>query len=301
MKALVIGQGSIGQRHARLLGELGLAVATVSGRAEVGPGRYRELSAALDDWQPDYVVVANDTADHASTLNSLAGFAGLVLVEKPLFAQVAPLPTGLRGFVGYNLRFHPLLRSLRQRLDGLRLISLTATVGQYLPNWRPGSDYRQGNSASRARGGGVLRDLSHELDYLLWLGGDWQAVAALGGRFSSLEIDSDDVFQLLLAGQRCPVVSARLDYLEHDVRRELAVLADGYSFLLDFVAGRLVSNGTVELCMTGRDDTYLAQHRALLAGEHAELCSLEQGLSVVRLIEAAETAARERRWVNNDG
>ena len=86
MKTLVVGYGSIGSRHARLLTSLGCEVAVVSSRDIDHPVRYRTLADALS-WKPDYVVIANRTSQHYQTLKELAasGFTGTVLVEKPLF------------------------------------------------------------------------------------------------------------------------------------------------------------------------------------------------------------------------
>ena len=76
---------------------------------------------------------------------------------------------------------------------------LRCEIGQYLPLWRPGSDYRLGVSANRALGGGVLLELSHELDYLRWIFGDVDWVQASLERQSALEIDVEDTAHLLLS------------------------------------------------------------------------------------------------------
>ena len=178
-RALVVGYGSIGKRHARLLGELGCEVAVVSRHSDA-PNGHRTVEAALAAAMPDYVVVANETSAHLATVEALAaaGFAGRLLIEKPL-GEGPAVPPGRFAQVGvaYNLRFHPLLGALRERLAGDRICAIEVYCGQHLPDWRPDADYRTGYSADPDRGGGVLRDLSHELDYLLWLGGRWRRVA----------------------------------------------------------------------------------------------------------------------------
>src|ERR1041384_5415448 len=110
--ALVIGFGSIGQRHARVLEARGHAVAVVSRRAVEHARRYPDPAAALAEFRQDYVVIANETGLHRETLRALlaARFAGTVLVEKPLFHDVAgdDPAEAARTYVAYNLRFHPL-------------------------------------------------------------------------------------------------------------------------------------------------------------------------------------------------
>jgi len=87
VNALVIGYGSIGQRHARILGELGCRVAVVSRRSIPFSPCFSTLKDALTGWCPDYVVVASRTNEHLKSVQDLAryGFQGRVLMEKPLF------------------------------------------------------------------------------------------------------------------------------------------------------------------------------------------------------------------------
>ena len=71
MKALVVGYGSIGSRHARLLTSLGCEVAVLSSRDVDVPLRYRTLTDALA-WKPGYVVIANRTSQHYQHSSELA-------------------------------------------------------------------------------------------------------------------------------------------------------------------------------------------------------------------------------------
>lgn len=300
--ALVVGLGSIGERHARLLRDLGLDVAVVSRHGpRTQAGSFADVEEALVEVSPDYVVVANETAAHRPTLLALAaaGFAGRVLVEKPLFDRLAAVPEHRFAacFVGYNLRFHPVLQELARVLADERAISAHLYVGQYLPDWRPARDYRQTASASRQAGGGVLRDLSHELDYLTWLFGGCERLAALGGRFSTLEIDSDDVQGLLLAFERCPVVTAQLNYLDRRATRNLIVNTGKRTIVADLIRSTLTINSEEKAFPLARDDTYLAQHRRVLGNAHEGLCTLGEGAAVLELIAAAEAAAATGQWV----
>lgn len=302
MKALVIGFGSIGQRHARILAELGSDVAVMSRRVVDFPTTYTHVETALVDWEPDYIVVAQRTNEHLDTLKTLArlGFRGRVLVEKPLFDRwYAPVRHAFaQSAVGYNIRFHPLITRLRKFLSVEDAI-LTAHVyvGQYLPQWRLGRDYRQSNSAHRSEGGGVLRDLSHELDYVLWLFGPWLRLAAIGGHFSPLEIDSDDVFSLLLATKRCPVVSVQMNYLDRKQRREILVHTSGHSVWVDLIRGIYEVDGDNEVVTLERDATYRGEHKAMLEGDPSVLCSFEEGLEVMSTIDAVERAAASGEWI----
>jgi predicted dehydrogenase len=301
LNSLVIGYGSIGMRHARLLTELGQHTAVVSSRDVEFPLRFDTLQAALTAHKPDYVVVANATNLHYDTLTTLRreGYGGLVLVEKPLFDHYQDFETNAdETLVAYNLRFHPVIQRLAQLLRSERILSVHAYAGQYLPDWRPAADYRESYSARVARGGGVLRDLSHELDYLGWMLGGWSRVSALGGRFSSLQITSDDIFTLLWSAPACPIVALQLNYLDRVGRRFIVVNTDQHTIEADLVAGTVQVDGERECFKTERDDSYRAMHQAALMGDRTTLCSLAEGLSTMKLIKAAEQAALRGEWVS---
>lgn len=303
MKALVVGYGSIGSRHVRLLRDLGCDVAVVSRRAIEHAPCYPTLLSALKAQQPEYVVIASRTHEHAATMEALVAgaFRGVVLVEKPLYESPRVLPRHAfkNLYIAYNLRFHPVVQAAREFLRGQRVISTHAYVGQYLPGWRPATDYRRSYSARRAEGGGVLRDLSHELDYVQWLLGPWRSLTAMGGHHSNLEIDSDDVFALQMVTARCPVVTVNMNYLDRVGQRRLVINTDAHTLRADLMAGTLEVDGEPRRFEVGRDETYVRQHQAVLAGDESTLCSAEEGLEVVRLIDAAERAAAGKIWVLN--
>ena len=301
MKALVVGYGSIGSRHVRILTELGCSTAVVSKRAVDFPVTYPGLAEACASGHPGYVIIANATHQHHASLAELAhlGYAGIVLVEKPLFCKSdETVPQSIRQlFVAYNFRFHPLIRRLKTLLAGEHILSVQAYAGQYLPDWRPARDYRESYSARAEQGGGVLRDLSHELDYLTWLLGKSTRVSALGGHLSPLEITSDDVSALMLVTDACPVVTLQLNYLDRLARRSILINTSKHTIEADLIAGTMTIDREVETFDVARDDTYRLMHEAVLFGSTGSLCTLDEGLETLRLIEAAEMAAKRGAWV----
>lgn len=303
MKALVVGYGSIGKRHAEILASLSLDLAIVS-RYPVSEFRsYTDLAQGLSDWEPDYVVIANRTHQHMAAINTLAhlGYDGRVLVEKPFADHPDTFPEGRfsRFSVGYNLRFHPLLQELKQHVDASGpIVNASVYVGSYLPDWRPGVDYRATSSSSRAHGGGVLRDISHELDYIQWLLGSWTSLCSAGGKLSALEIESDDVFSILMKCRRCPLVTVQLNYLDRRPRREVIVNTGRGTFTLDLMANTLFIDRDSKHIEIARNDTYRDQHLAMLGEDSGILCSPCCAMDTVRLIEAIEESANKAAWIH---
>lgn len=301
MNALVVGYGSIGARHVRILREEGSHVGVVSRRALDEKMLFSSVAEGLREHRPDYVVVANRTVEHRDTVAELAtaGFRGTVLVEKPLFATATNIPQNAfaKLLVAYNLRFHPGVQALQRAIEGERVISVQAYVGQHLSTWRPGRNYREVYSASKAAGGGVLRDLSHELDLVNWIFGGWVRLAALGGRLSSLDIDSDDTAVLLAAFQRCPAVSIQLNYLDRPGRRSIIVNTDKRTVDLNMTGGYIEVNGERTDFTVDADETYRAQHHAILNGEADTVCTADEAVEVMALIAATERAMNSQTWV----
>lgn len=302
IRALVVGYGSIGSRHARVLDGMGAEVAVVSRRPGVHERTFGTAEQAIREFDPDYAVICNETTHHRAALGELAeaGFSGAVLVEKPLWNPADPVfdPGDLDISVAYLLRFDPILRELRHRLQGKRLLTLDVRCGSYLPAWRPGRDYRETSSARSEAGGGVLRDLSHELDYVLWLCGGWTRLTASGGHISPLEIDTEDAFMILARTERCPLVSISLNYLDRQEDRTLIVTTDDSSYRADLVLGRLFENGELVLEAVETTDRLLELQHEDVLNHGGNCCSFAEGLDVVDVIAAAEDAGVTGKWVH---
>ncbi len=289
MKCLVIGYGSIGRRHARVLREMGHDVALVTSVADTSLTTFRNIRTALETFSPGYVVIANDTRLHGPTLGELAarGYAGRTLVEKPMLArsdEPLALPSG-PVVVGYTLRFHPLIAQLLERLEGETLWTFTAYVGQYLPDWRPDRDYRQSYSARR-EDGGVVRDLSHELDYTQLLAGRWRSTMAAGGKLSALEIDSEDAVTVLARCERCELVTVHMNYLDRSASRWIRVNGPFGTLHADLVKGTLEVNGDTLQVDVARDAMMRDQHLAAMSGNDRRSCDTAAAMSTMRWVDA---------------
>jgi len=303
MKSLVIGYGSIGQRHARILKEIGLEVSIVSRRIQTEPSVYRDLQSAFRANIYDYIVVANETVAHFDTLKQILNnnFTGKILVEKPLFAQIESVNfDSSKTFVAYNLRFHPLIKLLKTMLVDEQIISVNAYAGQYLPSWRSNIDYTSCYSAFREKGGGVLRDLSHELDYLTNIFGEWDSLVASMSKISDLNIQSEDYVQVSYKTKHQVHVSVELNYLDRIIQRFVIIQTNNKTIKIDFINNNINCNGeTQQLDIVDRDFTYMKQHEAIL-NNSTLCCSFEEGLKVVKMIEAVEKSSLYKEWVYND-
>lgn len=245
MRVLVVGLGSIGQRH--LANLLALGVSGVAG-LDPDPAARERVAARCDvpvfadpeeayRTAPEAAIIATPTHLHVVTALRAAQAGCHLLIEKPL----AHTMDGLEGLVAEvsrrrltvlvacNMRFLPALRQAKALIDAEalgRILAARAMVGQYLPDWQPGRDYRQSYRARRAEGGGIVLDAIHELDYLRWLLGEPVLVAAAGGHLSSLATDAEDVAMALLRFPAGALGGVHLDCVQRGYARNLQIIGE---------------------------------------------------------------------------
>ena len=294
--ALVIGYGSIGKLHCAVLADLGYQVRIVSNHARGEPNGYPTIAAALEaaaEEPPQYAVIASQTHSHEDDLRQLraAGYDGKVVVEKPLFMRLPdePVPGKPSIYVGYNLRFHPALTELKRQLADKSVLTAHHYVGQHLSQWRPGSDHLKSYSAHKAEGGGVLRDLSHELDLMQFLFGSRIQAKAIGGKLGNATRDADDAYGFVMQYDRCPLITLQMNCLDHFGGRQLKIVCEDTSFDLDFSSGKLRSGDREETYPAARETSYRLMHEDILNAEVPTACSFEEGMEILRLFESIES------------
>jgi len=322
-RCLVVGLGSIGQRHARnlrsLLGDqLRLSALRSTRRSDVvisddlaqsrddptvdcDGGVYFDLDRALSD-QPDIVVIATPTSLHLPVLRAALEIGAAVFVEKPIshdlegVNEVMALAEDRNATVavGCQLRFHPALQSLKSLTGGGaigRVLSVRAEQGEYLPSYHPYEDYRQSYAARKDLGGGVVLTQIHELDYLQWIFGAPTAVYALGGTIGDLEIDVEDSVTALLACETAarPVpISLHLDYLQRPPRRGCVVTGAEGSIAVDLLKPSLTWTNADNVILQEEDYPDFQRSELFLAEMRHFLAAASTGSEVaVTLAEGA--------------
>ena len=250
---------------------------------------------------PDYVVIASPTAQHYTQLKFLEDYldGSKILVEKPLFDKKKGLSIKHnKVFVGYNLRFNPMLSKIKEAIAGRRLWNIQIFCGSYLPDWRPGRNYRETSSATKNSGGGVLLDMSHELDYFQWLAGPLEINYAVSKKVSDLDIETDDL--LLLSGTSASgaYINISLNYFSLRPIRQLSIDGEGICIRADLIANTLSTVVKGEASDYSwpdleRNDTYRAQHQAVLEDDHYNLCTYGEGLETMSLIDKIRTVSNQ--------
>lgn len=294
MKVLLIGYGSIGKRHYEVLSEIDSVTKIDVVTAQTLPEltTYGSIEQVEDLEGYGYIVIASETYKHYGQIEYLENTTNnkIILCEKPLFDTFRNIEVKNNSvYVGYVLRFHPLLQRIHFLLKGEELLATQIRCGSYLPSWRPGADYRKSYSASKEQGGGVLLDLSHEIDYMQWLFGSVESISAYQSKISDLEIDSDDIVIAMGKTDKQVTFTISLDYISKIPMREMTIHTNDKTIQADFINNslRIASKEggieTIEIESFDRNDLFRLMHLSAL-GNKENLCTLAEGLNVMKTI-----------------
>jgi len=235
---LIVGGGSIGKRHLRNLLALGEKDITV---IETNPERAKEIEqefavptvpnimTAFATRGFQIAFVCSPSRFHVEQAIFCAEHGCDLFIEKPLshiLDHVAELLAVVRKknlitMVGSNWKFYPLFQKLKELLDGGaigNILSARCQFGQYLPDWHPWEEHRQGYSANKELGGGILLD-SHEFDYLTWFLGPVKTLACFADRVGDVTVDTEDVAEVMLKFASGAMGEIHLDYLQRFYQR----------------------------------------------------------------------------------
>jgi predicted dehydrogenase len=324
---LVVGSGSIARRHIAnikaLFSQATVGCVSASGRElsleEVGADIvYASIEEALGA-EPMLAIIASPAPLHVDQAATFLRTGIPVLIEKPLsdslesFARAGEvlLANSTKIEVAYNLRFMPSAIRLKALLDEQilgRIHSVSIEVGQYLPDWRPATDYRENVSARKALGGGVLLELSHELDYLTWLFGTFNSVYCVASNSGTLDVDVEDSAHAILSREDGLVASVHLDFLQRVPTRICKIIGESGTLVWNLLQNSILlgtANNSEDIIFSdpnyNRNDMYLEEisHFVKVAvGERMPQVSIYQALDTLRLIEALRHSSVTRKVVD---
>lgn len=272
MRVLIVGLGSIAKKHIAALRKLE-DPQIFALRSSVDSEDYENVTnlyslEEVGEIDFDFFLISNPTAKHFGALTELIKFNKPLFVEKPLFSTVGfresklvreIMDRGIISYVGCSLRFHDSLKEIKKITSGLRVNEVNSYSGSYLPDWRPGQDFRKSYSANEDMGGGVHIDLIHELDYLYWMFGKPDKSTSRSSSKSSLEINAVDYANYVweYKGFNACII---LNYYRRDTKRTLEVVTAEATFLVDLLNNTIFRNGK-EIFSSGQTlvDTFEVQ------------------------------------------
>lgn len=253
IRVCFIGLGSIGRRHLKNLfavaAERGIDVSVDALRharselpEDVASLIARQIYDVGEMGDYDWAFVCNPSQSHFDTLETVRDKASFFFVEKPVF--VSPVPDAelehfgdpRKYYVACPLRHKVTYKKILEFVRSHKVIGARAICSSYLPDWRPGSDYRTLYSA-RKESGGVKLDLIHEFDYLIDLFGFPNSSHLVEAKVSDLEIESNDVASFI-GIYPDKIVELHLDYFGRIGKRQIELWTPEESVVFDFLAAK---------------------------------------------------------------
>jgi predicted dehydrogenase len=338
MKFLIAGLGSVGRRHFRNLIGLGendivllrTRKGTLPDNELEGYPVETDVQEALKKHKTDAVIVANPTSMHLDVAIPAAEAGCHILLEKPISHSMDRLDvlkkaaekSGSKILVGFQFRYHPALNKARELIQSNtlgKILTVHAHWGEYLPQWHPWEDYRQGYAARSDLGGGVIVTLTHPLDYLRFLLGEVESLWSFNGHISPLEIDVEDVAEIGLRFASGAVGGVHVNYFQRPPVHRLEVVGTNGTLRWDNADGILhlhkmpasfgsssaqppapVIESFAPLEDFERNQLFVAQTRhfiEVVLGESEPVCSLEDGIMSLHLALAAHESQASGRVV----
>jgi len=321
-RIVVVGCGSIGQRHARLLAQrpdlrVELCDSNADRLAEAAtvigePKSYRDFREMLAA-RPDMAVIATPHSLHADqTIDSLR--AGVhVLCEKPMsdnladakrMAQAAATTTTVLDF-GFTLHFHPGLHRLKQSIHSGELgtvLHLHARIGTYITLLCSRSRHQADLDNA------LLFDYVHQPDIFYWLLGvppsGVYMTAVYGG---DLPLRSNPNVADLALDYDIPLAATiHFNYVQMPQRHQYEIVGDRAWAILDMetnclrIGRREEESETCENIVVERDRLFEAEHQAFLDavdGRRQPESPAKSAIVSMRIVDAALRSRRQSQRV----
>ena len=262
---LIIGLGSIGSRHLKIIKQL---------RPEININLLRRKESIENNLEKlankifydkkdalkenlDGVIIASPSSMH---INQAINFLDLnipIFIEKPIsnnledylkFKKLAEIKNA-QILVGYVLRYSKILneyrRLIKENIIG-KQIYVDIKYSSFLPDWRKNINYKNSVSSNYNLGGGALLELSHELDYANWLFGPFTEIKAIRNNTKQLEIDVEDIVKLIAINKNRCLINIHLDFSSKISERYCCLNGSKGFIKLDFINNKISSKLNIE-------------------------------------------------------
>ena len=246
LRILIVGLGSIAKKHINALRSLSSEFEIYALRSSTDASQYEDVINVFDLNYGlfDFAIISNPTYLHFDYIKLLSEKSIPLFIEKPPvhslenFDEILNLVSKrkITTYVACNLRFHPCLNFLKDRIDdqNLKINEINIYCGSYLPEWRPGVNFRKIYSSDSKMGGGVHLDLFHEIDYVTWIFGQPILYNSIKRSVSSLSIESIDYANYTLQYDKF-TASIILNYYRKKTKREIEILFDQITWKVDLI------------------------------------------------------------------
>ena len=288
---LVIGYGSIGKKHYRAMKKLNFFKKIYILSEYFNGENVIKSIKEIKKINPDFIIICSETYKHYFQLKYLDQILKnkIILIEKPIFSKFKNLKIkNNKVFVGYNLRYHPIILYLKSFLKNKFILTVNVTCNSYLPNWRQ-RNYKQIYSSIKNKGGGVHLDLSHEIDYSNWIFEKFKKKNITLKKLSNLRINSYDYFNLTGYSKFVKLININLNYFSQKNRRNIEIIMNNQLIDADLIKNKInfYSNNMQKekkFKKISLQKTLELQLLDILKSKPKYACSYNEGLKVLKTL-----------------
>lgn len=251
IKVIFFGLGSIGRRHINILRKMS-GIDIFAYRSGVNKDVNDLGIEELNNWEeikaisPEVAFITNPTSLHIETAIKCAKLGMKLFIEKPVGSTNENLDVlidevskrKLVTYVGYNLRFHPVIRRLKEYLQDKKIYHVSICNSSFLPNWRPDKSIEDLPYVSIQKGGGAVLEQSHEMDYIEYLFGPIEKIRGVFDRASDVTIDVEDFLDALVQ-TLATSINLHIDFFSMRNERSLKISCENEMIYADLVNSRV--------------------------------------------------------------
>lgn len=203
-KILFVGYGSIAKKHIRILNKLKKYEIFIISNSYFGKNKLSIKEAKKIEFQ--YCFICSPASHRLNYLKYLINSSNNFFLEKPIshnYKNALKLKKKIiskKIYVGYVFRHNKIITKAKKIIEKMKneITSVQIISSSFLPTWRNGTSYKKSVSSQKKLGGGVLNELSHEIDICFYLFGNISLQYGSFYNSKSLKINVEEMSNIIL-------------------------------------------------------------------------------------------------------
>jgi len=248
-KVLIVGLGSIGEKY-RLAAKKYFNYKDIFIYSKHKKKTDLRNLKKIDNLK--YIILSNPSTERINFFKSFVKKEATYIFEKPMASNAFNEKDNHEFFKlinknkikiksGYCLRLNPAVKELKKIINNnlKNILKININTNSFLPSWRK-KNYTKSVSAKKIYGGGVVNELSHEIDLILYLFGKPKSLYASYLNTKFLKINTEDVADIIFNMSNKLNLNLHLDFCSPFGKREIEVIfRNKKKIVLDLIKNRL--------------------------------------------------------------
>ena len=254
-KVLVIGTGSIAQKHIDILNSLNYSVYVYSETNEKFFKKNSKITrlvnlAKLNNFE--FTILANKTTNHLRILKILIKQKMHIYCEKPIYYKKFNYQY-IRNLIkknkivfhnGYQLRNDTKIKYIQKKLKNLKIKSFQVSVGHDFNQWRKAGIHKKSYFSDTKKGGGVIFELIHEINLINLLFGKIKKISTI--KSNSENFKCEDIAVSIIETKNKILGSLYQDMLSNVLFRYIKIVTNKFFFKIDIANNLIIKDNKIK-------------------------------------------------------